>query len=273
MPATDLAVGDGRITGSHAHLLARCRNQRTAEVFAEQEVAPVGVAETMSADELAHFVEAWLPMFDPDGPDPGGGRDDVFHLSQTLEGRLKGTFDLGGELAIRAKAVFDETTDQLRREDRAARDVDPTDPRAGETTSRRRARALGRILDRAAVSPISPARREPLFTVHTNLATLAGSPGPDEWKAALEVQWRSASAGATRRRPLPVNVAPGACRRAAGARRRACGKGPHPASQISAVNALGPAWQLRSSARPGEPRGSPSRGAGRSRWVQPNGRG
>jgi hypothetical protein len=198
MPATDAAVGSGRITGSHALVLGRCLNQRTAEAFAEQEEQLVEIAESMTADELAHFVTAWLRLYDPDGPEPGvDERDDVFHLSQTLGGRLKGDFDLGGELAIRAKAIFDEVTTQLRQEDKAARDVDPTDPRAGETMSRRRARALGRILERAAVSPKNPARREPLLTVHTNLPTLAGTASPEEWMAQLEMQWRS---------PIPASV-------------------------------------------------------------------
>lgn len=192
MPVTDAAVGAGRLTASHAQVLGRCLNQRTAEVFAEQEPMLVEVAETLSADALAHFVEAWLRLHDPDGPEPGTeGRDDVFHLSQTLEGRLKGTFDLGGEAAIRAKAVLDEAVTQLRREDKAARDVDPTDPRAGQTMSRRRARAFRRILDRAAASPRNPARREPLLVVHTNLPTLAGTASPDEWMAQVEMQWRS----------------------------------------------------------------------------------
>ncbi|HEU5082672.1 MAG TPA: DUF222 domain-containing protein [Acidimicrobiales bacterium] len=195
MPATDAAVGEGRITSSHAQVLGRCLNQRTAVVFAEQEETLVGIAETMSADALASFVEQWLRRHDPDGPEPGDGPDDVFHLSQTLDGRLKGDFDLGGELAIRTKALLDETTDQLLREDRAARDVDPTDPRAGETMARRRARALERILDRAAVSPKNPARRQPLLTVHTNLPTLTGSATPEEWTAQTEMQWRSALPG------------------------------------------------------------------------------
>ncbi|WP_432430670.1 DUF222 domain-containing protein [Salinilacustrithrix flava] len=192
MPATDAAVGDGRITGSHAQVLGRCLNKRTADVFAEQEETLVGIAETMSADDLAGFVEAWLRSFDPDGPDPGEGPDDTFHLSQTIDGRLKGRFDLGSEGAIRAKAILDEVTAQIRAEDKAARDVDPTDPRAGETMSRRRARALLRILDRAAVSPRNPAGRQPLFTVHTNLPTITGTASPEEWMAALELQWRAA---------------------------------------------------------------------------------
>lgn len=192
MPATDAAVGAGRITGSHAKVLGRCLNARTAEVFAEHEEELVGIAETMSADALARFVEAWLRLHDPDGPEPGDGPDDTFHLSQTLDGRLKGTLDLGGDAAIRAKAILDEATNQIRNEDKAARDADPTDPRAGETMSRRRARAFVRLLERAASSPKNPARREPLFTVHTTLPTLSGTAGPEEWMAVTELQWRSA---------------------------------------------------------------------------------
>src|SRR3546814_3538645 len=143
----------------------------------------------MSADALGEFVAAWLRLHDPDGPEPGEGPDDTFHLSQTLEGRLKGDFDLGGEAAIRAKAVFDEATDQLRREDRAARDVDPADPRAGQTISRRRARALLRILERAAAAPRNPGRRDQLFTVHTHLPTLAVTAGPGHWQTLLEMRW------------------------------------------------------------------------------------
>ena len=192
MPVTDGAVAEGRITGSHAKVLGRCLNQRTAEVFAEKEGELVAVAETMSADALSGFVDAWLRLYDPDGPEPGDGPEDTFHLSQTLGGRLKGDFDLGGDAAIRTKAILDEALAQQRAADKAARDVDPTDPRAGETMSRRRARAFLGLLDRAASSPRNPARREPLFIVHTNLPTLAGTAGPSEWKAQLEMQWRSA---------------------------------------------------------------------------------
>ena len=47
-------------------------------------------------------------LLDPDGPDPGEGPDDTFHLSQTLDGRLKGILDLGGDAAIRAKAILEK---------------------------------------------------------------------------------------------------------------------------------------------------------------------
>src|SRR3546814_16349068 len=85
MPATDAAVGAGRLTGSHAKVLGRCLNARTAEVFAEHEAALVAVAETTSAAALAAFVAPWLRPHDPHGPPPGEGPDPPFHLSQHLD--------------------------------------------------------------------------------------------------------------------------------------------------------------------------------------------
>lgn len=61
--------------------------------------------------------------------------------------------------------------------------------------------AAGRILDRAAVSPKNPARRQPLLTVHTNLPSLTGTAGPGEWKAELDMQWRAGLPNPSQRRP------------------------------------------------------------------------
>ena len=193
MPLTDDSVADGRITHCHAHVLSRALNPRTTEAFARDEHLLVGAAEKLTADELARVVEMWLRYADPDGsaPDPEGPAD-TFHLSQTLDGRLKGTFDLGGQAAILAKAIIDEVTEQLRRRDAKARAADPTDPRIDQPTSQRRARALTEILDRAAASPANPARRLPLLNIHTTLQTLTRTGEPTDWKIDLEEAWRSA---------------------------------------------------------------------------------
>lgn len=127
-----------------------------------------------------------------DGPEPAAPAEDVFHLSETLDGRLKGDFDFGGELAIRTKAVLDEITEQVRRRDTEARKADPADPRAGERAAQRRARALGELLDRAAVSPNNPARRQPLFSIVTTLETLTETGDPLAWKTRVDLAWRSA---------------------------------------------------------------------------------
>lgn len=194
MPATAEAVGAGDITHSHAQVLARALNPRTAEAFARDEATIlVPNAKKLTADQLAQVVEFWLRHNDPDGSEPGkeGGRDRFF-LSQTLEGRLKGNFDLGGDLAVTVKTVIDELVSQLLRADRENRKADPTDPGLSQEPSERRARALGELCTRAACSPKNPARREPLFVLHTTLETLAETGDPTDWVLAMEQAWSSA---------------------------------------------------------------------------------
>ncbi|WP_436794808.1 DUF222 domain-containing protein [Actinospongicola halichondriae] len=192
MPATDAAVADGSITGSHANVLTRAQNPRTLDAFARDENTLVGVARQVTADQLVQVVEHWLRHVDPDGTEPADTRDDTFRLSTTLDGRLKGDFEFGGELAIRTKALLDEVVAQIRRRDKEARKADPTDPRLGESVSRVRARAFGEVLDRAAVSPKNPARRQPLFSIVTTLDTLTGEGDPLAWRTEVDLAWRSA---------------------------------------------------------------------------------
>lgn len=191
MPHTDEALAAGDITATHAQVLTRAQTPRTLERFAEDEAMLVAAARRLTADQLAKVVAHWLHHVDADGPEPVE-HEDVFHLSMTMDGRLKGDFDLGGDLAIRAKAILDEATEQLRRQDREARRVDPNDGRAGERAAQRRARAFGNVLDRASISPANPARRQPLFNVHTTLDTLTGRGDPLEWKTEVDLAWKSA---------------------------------------------------------------------------------
>jgi hypothetical protein len=193
MPETDAALADGAITHTHAQVLARALNPRTVEAFARDEGMLVAAARKLTADQLVQVVELWLRHADPDGsaPDPEGP-DDTFFLSQTIDGRLKGNFDLGGEAAITAKAVIDEMTQELRRREQSARKADPTDPRIDDPVSRRRARALVELLHRAAASPKNPARRLPLLNLHTTVETIAGTGDPFGWKLEVEQAWRAA---------------------------------------------------------------------------------
>lgn len=193
MPLTDEAVAAGEITQCHAHVLARALSPRTAEAFARDEHILVRAAKKLTADQLAKLVANWLAMADPDGAEPDvEDGPDVFHLAQTMDGRLKGNFDFGGELAIKAKAIIDEATEQLRRQEEAARKADPTDPRIDQPTSQRRARALGVLLERGAASKDNQARRLPLLNIHTTLPTLTRTGDPLEWLLEIEEAWRSA---------------------------------------------------------------------------------
>lgn len=193
MPVTDEALAEGSITHSHAHVLARALNRRTVEAFARDEGMLVAAARRLTADQLVQVVELWLRHADPDGAAPDAeGPDDTFFLSQTIDGRLKGNFDLGGEAALTAKLVIDEITQQLRRREQSARKADPTDPRIDDPTSRRRARALVELLHRAAASPKNPARRLPLLNLHTTVETITRTGDPLDWKLEVEQAWHAA---------------------------------------------------------------------------------
>ena len=188
MPHTDAALAAGEITASHATVLTRAQTPRTQDAFGRDEAMLVDAARTLTADQLVQVVEHWLRHHDLDGPEPAAeGKEDSFHLSQTLDGRLRGDFDLGPESAIRVKAVLDEITRQLQRRDKEARKADPSDPRLGERVSQRRARAFVELCDRAAASPDNPARRQPLFAIHTTLETLTESGDPLDWKTQVDM--------------------------------------------------------------------------------------
>ncbi len=192
MPATAGALAAGEITHSHANVLSRALNPRTVDAFARDEAKIlVGAAKKLTADQLVQVVEFWLRHANPDGAEPGPEGKDRFYLSQTLDGRLKGNFDLGGDLAITVKTAVDEIVSELLRADKANHDVDPTDPGLDELPSQRRARALGELCTRAAASPKNPARRQPLFVLHTTIDTLAESGDPMDWMLALEQAWSS----------------------------------------------------------------------------------
>ncbi len=188
MPETSAAFRTGEITGSHAHVLARALNPRTVEAFARDEAVLVGAAEQLTADQLAQVVEHWLRHADPDGTAPLV-ENDRFFLSQTLDGRLKGSFDLGGDLAVRVKLAVDEATDQLHRQDKTNREVDPSDPGLDQTRAQRRARALGVLVDRGAGSSENPSARRPMFVLHTTIDTLTKTGDPLDWVTELEAAW------------------------------------------------------------------------------------
>jgi hypothetical protein len=194
MPATAEALGAGEITHSHANVLSRALTPRTEEAFARDEATIlVPAAKKVTADQLAQIIEFWLRRNDLDGAEPGlEGGPDKFFLSQTLDGRLKGNFDLGGDLAVTVKMVIDEHVAELLRQDKENRKADPTDPGLDQLPSERRARALGELCTRAAASAENPKRRQPLFVLHTTLDTLTETGDPLDWELAMEQAWSSA---------------------------------------------------------------------------------
>lgn len=192
MPATDAALAAGEITGSHAVVLTNAQNPRTLEAFARDEAMLVDTARKVTADQLVQAVAHWLRFVDTDGPEPHTPDEDEFHLSELPDGRLKGDFTFSGDAAIRSKAILDEMVRQLLHRDKEARAADPSDGRAGQRQARRRARALWELFERAAVSPKNPARRQPLFNIHTTIETLTETGDPMDWRTEVDLAWRSA---------------------------------------------------------------------------------
>jgi len=194
MPATSEALAAGDITHSHANVLSRALTPRTIDAFARDEARIlVPTAKKVTADDLAQVVEFWLHKNDPDGtePDLEGGRD-RFHMSLTLDGRLKGNIDVGGDLAVTIKMAIDEKVRQIHQRDKENRTADPTDPGLSQLPSQRRARALGELCTEAACSPKNPAARKPMFVVHTTIDTLTETGDPTEWMLAMEQAWSAA---------------------------------------------------------------------------------
>lgn len=192
MPVTSDALDVGEITESHVRVLARALNPRTIDVFARDEKLLVDHARKLTADQLAQLVEFWLRRHDVDGPEPRvEGDDDRFWLSRTIDGRLKGTLDVGGSLALTIERALDEVVQQLLARDKQNRDIDPTDPGLDQTVAQRRARALGVLAERAASSGQNPARRQPLFSLHTTVDTLAGAGDPADWLVDVEHAWKA----------------------------------------------------------------------------------
>lgn len=192
MPATSAALDAGEITESHARVLGKALNPRTVEAFERDEKKLVDHAREVTADQLAKLVENWLRYNDADGPEPRvEGEDDRFWLSRTLGGRLKGTLDIGGGLALSVERALDEITTQLLNRDKANREVDSTDPGVDQTTAQRRARALGTMAERAAASNDNPAKRQPLFSLHTTVDTLTRTGDPNDWMVEVEHAWKA----------------------------------------------------------------------------------
>ncbi|MDZ7676909.1 MAG: DUF222 domain-containing protein [Acidimicrobiales bacterium] len=193
MPATMAALVAGELTHDHASVLSRALLARTADAFERDETMLVETARKLTADQLTRVIELWLRYHDPDGPEPRvEGEDDRFFVSQTLDGRLKGNFDLGGDLAVLVKTVIDELVAQLLRRDKTNRKADPTDPGLDQLPSQRRARALGELCERAAAANDNPAKRQPLITLHTTVQTLAGTGQLDDWMLEIEQAWTAA---------------------------------------------------------------------------------
>ena len=174
MPVAAEAFAAGDITDTHVRMLGACVGRRTRELFSEHEASLVDHARQLRADDFAIAVRKWLDLADPDGPEPAD-EDDTLFMSRTLDGRLKGKFDLGGEAAAAIEKAVNDRYQELFREDQRNREMNPTDPYLDLPAANRRARAFTELIEAGAAAPDNPARRKPAFNVFIDLKTFAGA--------------------------------------------------------------------------------------------------
>jgi len=95
MPETAAALAAGRLAPATARLMARARNERTADAFARDEQLLVDTLGGLGVDEAAQALRYWQRAVDNDGPDPRDRDANGVWLSQGLGGRwqLKGELD------------------------------------------------------------------------------------------------------------------------------------------------------------------------------------
>ena len=173
LPEARTAFEAGEVSEVHVRLLARGLGPRTRGALADQEGFLVGKARQLGADEFATLMAVWLDHVDQDGREPPD-ESDTLHLSRTLGGRLKGTFDLGPELAGPVEAAINEKVQELFRRDERNSEIDPADGARYGSAAHRRARALVELIEQGAGAEANPARRRPLFTVTIDPLTFAG---------------------------------------------------------------------------------------------------
>lgn len=173
MPRARDAFAAGDIAQAHVRLLGTCVTPRTRAAFERDEELLVRHAGTLGADDFAHVVRRWMELNDDDGAEPADEKD-TFHMSRTLDGRLKGRFDLGAEAAAVVEAAINEKVQELFQRDTRNREIDPTDPYLDLPPANRRARGLTELIEQGAAAEDNPARRKPAFNVFIDPLTFAG---------------------------------------------------------------------------------------------------
>lgn len=165
MPHTRAALAEGSITESHARVLARCvANPRVCDTFFDQEVELVADAMECTADQLAHRVDAWIELWDMDGPEPRDPEHDTLSGSRVGE-RVRLNGDFGLETGLPLLAALEERADQLFHRDKKVTEINPDDGLANRTPGMRRAEALVELVEAGAASEDNPDRREALFLI------------------------------------------------------------------------------------------------------------
>jgi hypothetical protein len=179
LPVAEAAWLEGEVSSATVELLARARNDTTAEQLAADEPMLVDHARNLHPTAFARLVARWRQLADPDGVEDEA--DALLaarrvHLSSSYEGRwfLDGVLDpVGGEIVASALArVEGELFDADWAEARATHGDHASIDELHRTPAQRRADALVELCGRAQATPEGARGPRPLFTVLVGEASL-----------------------------------------------------------------------------------------------------
>lgn len=186
VPATVVAVMDGRLSLDHLDLFARTNTPARRELFARDERMLIGQCEGLHFFQAAKLLRYWANRADDllqaDQPAADGDPtiDDTATEGTAAEGTVQPDEPVGDEVSrLHASRSLHDTLELqgtlgaidgniVQRElDRLAEAIRQADVRAGitRTGSQRRAAALVEMASRSATAPADGRRPEPLFQV------------------------------------------------------------------------------------------------------------
>ena len=134
MPATEAAVHQGTLSVAKARLLTGVLNERTEELFAEQEAFLIEQVQTLSVDQAKTALDYWKQLADADGPDPSDPTRNWARLSHGYQGRWHLEADLDPVSGAVLHAVLGAIVDRMHQDGRFA-DLAAEENTAGRRTA------------------------------------------------------------------------------------------------------------------------------------------
>ena len=126
MPATENALGDGRLSMAKAQLLIEVINDRTRHRFDEHETLLIDKIGHLDLDQAKLVLAHWKRMADTDGPDPSDPDRNRASLTTGWEGRWHLEADLDPVSGATVKAAIDAITERMHHDGRFTTSTGPS---------------------------------------------------------------------------------------------------------------------------------------------------
>jgi hypothetical protein len=181
LPACARAWSAGELTAAHVDVLAKVRNETTADALARDEQLLVDEARTLGFEHFARAVAYWGQHADPNGVEQTyeerRARRDVF-LAKSFDGTFLGSMTLdpiGGAMVSSELERLEELLFESDWADARGRvDREPLLTDLARTPAQRRADALLEMATRSRTAPANGRAPRPLVTVLVGYETLKG---------------------------------------------------------------------------------------------------